>query len=179
MRNLELKVACDPIAFAHARSVAAALAAVTRLHQRDTYFVVRRGRLKLREIRHEEGRASAELIGYDRPDDASARWSIYHRATIAPEETPALLAALTGTLGLRIVVDKIREVAVVGRTRIHLDDVDGLGRFVELETVGGDDADDGGVSAELANIAARLGIDTFPPIAGSYSDLLDAASRDA
>ena len=107
MRNLELKVACDPIAFAHARSVAAALAAVTRLHQRDTYFVVRRGRLKLREIRHEEGRASAELIGYDRPDDASARWSIYHRATIAPEETPALLAALTGTLGLRIVVDKI------------------------------------------------------------------------
>lgn len=179
MRNLELKVACDHAAFAHTRAVADGLARVTLLHQRDTYFAVPRGRLKLREIRHADGRASVELIGYDRPDDAGARWSTYHRATIAPEETPALLAALTSTLGLRVVVDKTREVAVVGRTRIHLDDVAGLGRFVELETVVGDDAGDGGAGAELADVAARLGIATLPPIAGSYSDLLDAASRDA
>jgi len=179
MRNLELKVACDPAAYAHARAVAASLAPVARLWQRHTYFATPRGRLTLREIRRADAPAAAELIGYDRPDDAAARWSIYHRATIAADEVAALTAALATTIGIRIVVEKTRDVAVTGRTRIHLDEVAGLGAFVELETVIDEMVGDHGAADELAAVARALGIDAFPAIAGSYSDLLDAASRDA
>jgi predicted adenylyl cyclase CyaB len=179
MRNLELKVACDPATFAHARAVAARLAPLTRLWQRDTYFATPRGRLKLREIRRADAPATAELIGYDRPDDAGARWSTYHRATIAADEVAALTAALATTIGLRIVVEKTRDVAISGRTRIHLDEVAGLGAFVELETVIDEGASDHGAADELAAVATSLGIAALPAIAGSYSDLLEAASRGA
>ena len=178
MRNLELKVATDADGFAAARAAAAGFGPLSVMRQRDTYFATPRGRLKLREIDREGGDRAAELIGYDRPDDAGARWSVYHRATIAPDEVPALVAALTATLGVRAVVEKTRAVAIAGRTRIHLDEVAGLGRFVELETVVGEADGEQGAGAELAAIARALGIDGLPPIAGSYGDMIDSAAGD-
>ncbi len=107
------------------------------MHQVDTYFAVEQGRLKLREIVHTrpagETTATAELIRYERPDEAGARVSAYERTELAdPTETRAQLAA---EHGIRGVVEKDRELWLVDATRIHLDRVVGLGDFVELETV--------------------------------------------
>ena len=86
---------------------------------------------------------------------------------------------MTRTIGVRVVVDKVREVIISRHTRIHLDQVESLGRFVELETVIGDDLSDAEAERELAEVVALLGIDGMPAIGGSYSDLLEAAAAKA
>ena len=174
--NLEVKVRClaEDLADVRERLVAAG-AQLTALRQVDTYFAVPLGRLKLREIAGPSAtERAAELIGYTRPDLAGARWSAYDRVPIAPDDTPALKRALTATIGPRAVVVKSREVGLLGRTRVHLDRVDGLGCFVELETVVVLGEDDAGVERELAEVVGLLGLDRFPAVAGSYADLIDA-----
>lgn len=144
-------------------------------HQVDTYFAASRGRLKVREIHAVDGN-TVELIAYARPDDLGTRLSVYERVPIPRVEGAALLSALRTSMEESIVVEKIRRVAIMGRTRVHLDRVSGLGTFVELETVleDGDDEDRG--RAESAEVAATLGIEKLTPIAGSYSDLLRSLS---
>lgn len=172
-RNLELKVRCSPEQFAAIRSRALARCdnrlSVSR--QVDTYFAVPTGRLKLREIVPADGAASAELIAYDRPDEDGPRWSRYRRVPIPISEAMELRTALSETIGVAVVVAKTREVAIHGRTRIHLDVVDGLGPFVELETVVADE-DDAVADHELAAIVDALGLGPCATIAGSYADVL-------
>jgi predicted adenylyl cyclase CyaB len=81
-----------------------------------------------------------------------------------------LKQALTSTLGVLRVVEKVREFAIWRRTRIHLDDVEGLGLFVELETVA-DDAMDATAVLELEEAASMLGLDRLEVVAGSYGDM--------
>ncbi|CAA9552680.1 MAG: hypothetical protein AVDCRST_MAG73-3084 [uncultured Thermomicrobiales bacterium] len=152
--------------------------AVRTLTQRDAYFAAARGRLKLRRS-DEAGRdPAAELIAYHRADETGSRWSAYHRVPVAAEDARALEAALSETVGALAVVAKTRAVGVVGRTRVHLDDVAGLGAFVELETVvaGGDRA---AAETEHTAVVAELGLDRgrFAPVAGSYADLMLAANE--
>ena len=155
-------------------------AALTTLRQIDTYLVVPHGRLKVRETYLGGGPPSAELIAYHRPDAPDARWSAYHRVPINLSHATTLVAALTATLGGRGVVDKERTVAIVDRTRVHLDRVAGLGAFIELETVAGDD-DATSAAAELAAVASSLGLALSGEdlVAGSYSDLLETAGGNA
>lgn len=176
MRNLELKVACDEEGFAEVRMRALRLGASTHLRQRDTYFAVPSGRLKLREI---DGGAArrAELIGYSRPNLDGARWSEYYRAELDPEQIAPLVEMMRKTIGVRIMVEKRREVVMHRRTRIHLDDVEGLGHFVELETVVGESDDDAGAADELNEVAEALGLSRYAAIGSSYSDLLAAVAR--
>lgn len=177
-RNLEVKVRATDVRLGQVRARLDALgAALTTLRQIDTYLVVSHGRLKLRESIPGEGRPSAELIAYHRPDERGARWSTYQRIPVDPAQVASLLAALTATLGCRGVVDKQRTIAIIGRTRIHLDQVAGLGRFIELETVAGDE-DDPLAAGELAAVASSLGMTLSERelIAGSYSDLLGTTS---
>src|SRR3954469_9490010 len=98
-------------------------APVERLTQVDTFFVVPKGRLKVREF----GDGSGELIAYDRPDQPGPKSSSYTVARVPSAR--ALLDALSRSLDVRGRVEKRREVVLVGRTRVHLDDVDGLGTF--------------------------------------------------
>ena len=174
-RNVELKVRCD----------AETLSAIEgrlrdtgheldELHQIDTYFRTARNRLKVREI-HTVEENTVELIAYARPNELGARVSDYERVAIPRSERAALLAGLRASLEETVVVEKVRRVAIIGRTRIHLDRVATLGTFVELETVLDDGADEDDGRAESANVAALLGIDTLAPIAASYSDLLGGA----
>src|SRR3954451_22821713 len=128
-RNVELK-ARDP---EPERSLerARALGADDRgeLRQRDTYFAAPHGRLKLRE--QEPG--GAELIAYERAAAPQARESRYRIAPVA--DAPALREALDAALGTIVVVDKRRHLLLWKGVRIHLDRVEGLGDFVELEGV--------------------------------------------
>jgi adenylate cyclase class IV len=84
----------------------------------------------------------AELIAYARMDQAGSRWSTYEVVPIAAEHAPAMLRALLLSHHERVRIDKLRHVGLIGQTRVHLDRVEGLGSFVELETVIGDQRDD-------------------------------------
>src|SRR5207248_3145859 len=135
------------------------------LEQRDTYFTARRGRLKLRE-----GDRGAELIAYRRPDSAQASESAY---VLAPTAGPALLAEeLDGALGTVVVVSKRRRLFLWEGVRIHLDEVEGLGSFVEFEAVLPDAGDLESARAKLARLQESLGIDDDALVDGGYADLL-------
>ena len=169
-RNVELK-ALDPDP---ARSLerALALGAEDRgvIVQRDTYFRVREGRLKLRE----EEPGEAHLIAYARPDAAEVRVSNYRVVPAAD----GMLAALTETLGVDVVVEKRRRLLLWETVRIHLDEVEGLGSFVELEAVAAADSDLAREQAQVAHLREVLGIRDDALREGSYADAVRAAAPD-
>jgi adenylate cyclase, class 2 len=164
-RNLELK-ARDPDP---ARSLQACrdLGAADQgtLHQRDTYFSVPHGRLKLRE---EPDRAT--LIAYERPDLSGHKESRY-RLVDVPDPEP-LREALAETLGVTVVVTKSRHLFLHEGVRIHLDRVDDLGAFIEFEAVATADHDPSTFTALLDTLRERLAIPDEHLIPASYSDLL-------
>lgn len=139
------------------------------LLQRDTYFAVARGRLKLRE----EEPGGAHLIAYvRRDDDPAVRVSEYR---IAPVAEPALLRdALEAGLGVRVVVDKRRRLLLWEDVRIHLDEVAGLGSYLELEAVARENSDLDSERARVARLRAVLGISDDRLREGSYADALTA-----
>ncbi len=174
--NLELKVQVDPAFFAKLRGrLTANGQPYQRLSHVDTYFPTSHGRLKLRQITHDDSdvAASAELISYERPNHAQARWSHYHLVSVPIAMVEGLRFALAAALGLGPEVRKSRVVVIVDQTRIHLDVVDNLGTFIELETLA-NDRPGAEVEAELLKVARYLGIDSLEPIAGSYGELLSA-----
>ncbi|MGZ4178255.1 MAG: class IV adenylate cyclase, partial [Solirubrobacteraceae bacterium] len=165
--NIELK-ARDPDPAATAARCAA-LGAVDHgvLTQRDTYFAGRRGRLKLRE----ENGSGAELIAYRRPDTTEPEESAFIRAGTAQPEK--LREALDAALGTTVVVAKRRRLFVWENVRIHLDDVEGLGTFVELEALVGPGLNDREEAAgKVARLRSELGISDDALVAPGYSDLL-------
>jgi predicted adenylyl cyclase CyaB len=101
---------------------------VGRDHQVDTYFRVPYGRLKLRE-----GSIEHSLIHYHREDTAGFKTS--HVSLYRPEPDPALKEILTAALGVRVVVDKQRDIYFEGNVKIHVDHVEGLGDFLEVEAI--------------------------------------------
>ena len=139
-----------------------------RIHQDDTFFAVPHGRLKLRVFSNGAG----ELIHYHRPDATGPKLSDYVLVPVADPDS--LREALTRACGLIGRVRKHRILVLVGPTRIHLDQVEGLGDFLELEvTLGG-----GLTEAEGRSIAhdlmARLGVAPDQLLEGAYLDLLRA-----
>jgi predicted adenylyl cyclase CyaB len=165
MTNIEIKARCADPAAMRRRLAARGVAMAQRMEQVDTYFDVPRCRLKLREI---DGR-EAQLIQYERPDQTAAHASEY---VVAPVGEPApLKQALTRALGLRGVVEKTRELYLWEHTRVHLDEVAGLGSFLELETVVTDQSREE-AEQECREVQAALGIGNEELVVGSYMDLL-------
>ena len=170
MRNVELK-ARDPDP-ARTLERALALGAEDRgeISQRDTYFAGARGRLKLREQEPGED----ELIAYHRPDDKRAGTSVYHRVPVP--DAVALREALDAAHGTLVVVDKRRRLLLWEGVRIHLDEVDGQGSFLELEAVAADGSDLSSEHEKVERLRGELAVDDANLVAESYSDLLlDAA----
>ena len=133
-------------------------------HQVDTYFRVPQGRLKLRE-----GEIENALIFYSRPNDAGPKQSDV-TMSLVPSGSD-LRAVLTKALGLLVAVDKKREIYFVDNVKIHLDDVIGLGQFLEVEAIGS--ADQADMLREQCNGFLReFGVQPQDFVAGSYSDLL-------
>ena len=167
--NLELKARCSDLEAARERAREVATAWVGVDEQTDTYFVTRAGRLKLRQ----SSLAGAQLIPYLRPDERAAKRSEYQ--VLAVEDGPGLARMLSAMLGVHRVVRKRREIALYENVRIHLDRVEGLGDFVELEAVW--DGGEAGLALQerrLAFLRERLGIRDEDVVAGSYETLLGA-----
>lgn len=94
--------------------------------QTDTYFHVQHGRLKLRE-----GNIENNLIYYKRNNLAGPKSS--HFKLVKVEDSAGLKEALSAALGIKVVVKKIREIYYIRNVKFHIDEVPGLGSFVEIE----------------------------------------------
>lgn len=136
------------------------------LVQRDTYFAVPSGRLKLRE---QDG-LPPELIAYDRPEVRQSRYTI-----AAAVDAEAVRSALDSVLGIRAEVRKRRRLFKHGSVRIHLDEVDCLGHFVELEGVAAPGSDLSTERAEVERLRTALAIDDGDLVGVGYLDLVEAA----
>jgi len=95
-------------------------------HQTDTYFNVPNGRLKLRE-----GNIENNLIYYNRPNVPEAKESSFYLSHVP--DAASLKEILTRSLGVKIVVSKKREIYFIRNVKFHIDEVDGLGSFAEIE----------------------------------------------
>jgi len=138
----------------------------TRLNQDDTFFHCPHGRLKLRDF----GDGRGELIAYERADRAGPKASHYRISETA--DPTGLRATLSDALGVLGRVRKHRQVIMVGRTRVHLDKVDGLGEFMELEVVLEPDEPAEAGQREAEELMAALGIGADELIEGAYLDLI-------
>jgi adenylate cyclase class IV len=160
-QNLEIKLRVPSLAIPR-RRLAEFARHIRTVRQRDTYFSLGPIRLKLRE---EAGHA--ELIVYARPNQSRSRASDYEAV---PVRRPHLWRR---ALRPAQVVTKSRELWRWRGSRIHLDRVQGLGTFLEIET----EISRGADPQELGRILSRLGLSTRQGLPGSYSDLVRARTR--
>ena len=167
-RNIEIKARVADLHALAARTAAIADSGPVEIPQDDTFFRCDNGRLKLRAFADGRG----ELIFYRRADAGGPKVSFY---VLSPTESPdTLREALTLANGQEGRVVKHRTLFLVGRTRVHLDRVQGLGDFMELEVVlsDGESPEDGVREAQA--LMARLGIGPDSLVTGAYHDLLRA-----
>jgi predicted adenylyl cyclase CyaB len=167
--NVEIKARVRDFAALSVRAAELSEAPVTVIPQVDTFFRIGKGRLKLRELDGGVG----QLIYYERPDQDGPKRSDY--SIFETRQAGALKSVLAMALGVRGTVEKVRHLYLVGQTRVHLDDVRGLGQFMELEVVLGPDqtADEGRRIAE--DLISRLGIQSTDLLEVAYMDLLEQA----
>ncbi len=169
--NLELKARIASLEAAEARARAAGLQFRDILPQVDTYFRVVDGRLKLRE---QKGGPS-ELIYYERSENTSERLSTYYTEPVA--DPTRLVQLLSRALGILAVVAKERHLYLYRGARVHLDEVRGLGSFVEFEVP----ADAQGTEEIMKELRQLFGIGEADVIKNSYSDMIigESFSREA
>ena len=169
-RNVELKARYPDLQAGHDTALRIGAVDTDSLEQVDTYFHAADGRLKLREINSRVEGLSAELIWYARPDRVAARTSQFH---VVPVPRPAaILEALDAGLGIQVVVRKTRHLYLLDNVRIHLDEVDRLGSFLEFEAVLDQGQEEATGYAQLEKLQREFGIAVEAIIGASYSDLL-------
>lgn len=140
------------------------------LIQKDVFYKSGSFRTKLRNVN-----GKSELIIYKRANTSGPKHSRYLRI---PMGFPTLVHAVLKTvLGIRGTVAKTRTLFFSENTRIHLDEVEGLGTFLEFEVVLSEsDTPEQGV-ATANNLMTRLGIKEENLISGSYIDLIESRDR--
>lgn len=166
-RNIEIKAKVEDLESVRGRAVDLNPHHQETIFQTDTFFNVEQGRLKLREFQD----GSAELIFYNRDNQSGPKLSQYWRSPCPDPES--MLKILSESNGIRGVVKKQRDLMLVGQTRIHLDQVDQLGSFLELEVVLNDDQDQDAGFSVARDIMEKLKIDhdNLQPLA--YIDLIE------
>lgn len=134
--------------------------------QLDTYFNVHNGRLKLRE-----GKIENNLIFYERNNQSGPKSSHFHLVKI--EDAKGLKEVLTKSSGVKVAVKKKREIYYINNVKFHIDEVPGLGSFVEIEA--------GNVFVDLSReellkqcefYVKEFGIKQDDLVENSYSDML-------
>ncbi len=165
--NIEIKARVEDLEKLKARVEELSDTPVTVIPQEDTFFHTARGRLKLRVLAPDDG----QLVYYRRQDVSGPKRSDYLiSSTVDPESLKKVLAS---SLGIRGIVRKERLLYMVGNTRIHLDQVEGLGSFLELEVVlcPGQSEEEGQEIA--AQLMAKLGIQDADLVDVAYIDLIE------
>jgi predicted adenylyl cyclase CyaB len=168
--NIEIKARARNFADLRARAEKMSDLPVQVIPQEDIFFNTPQGRLKLRILADH-----AQLIYYTRPDQDGPKRSDYHITRSSDPEN--LKRVLELAYGIRGIVKKTRYLYLVGQTRVHLDDVQGLGQFMELEVVmevGQSDADGQRIAEDLM---VALGVERADLIDGAYMDLLEKPSH--
>jgi predicted adenylyl cyclase CyaB len=165
-RNIEIKARIDSVETLIPTVDELADEGPTEIIQDDTFFRCDAGRLKLRVFSDGNG----ELIFYRRPNQLGPKESFYVRsATAAPDSLRESLSLAYGQAGR---VKKHRTLFLVGRTRVHLDKVEHLGHFLELEVVlNGDENADVGVR-EAWDLMDKLGVGPNQLVDDAYVDML-------
>ena len=165
--NIEIKARCNKPEFI--RTILTEKGAVFKGidHQIDTYFNVKSGRLKLRE-----GNIENHLIHYHRVNQEGPKKSVVSLYQTQPDTT--LKKILTDAIGIKVVVDKQRAIYYIDNVKFHLDVVQQLGNFVEIEAID----TDGTISEEQLQIQCADYLQLFQILpadllAASYSDMLE------
>ena len=167
-RNIEIKARIASVEALAAKAATIATEGPVGIVQDDTFFRCGNGRLKLRAF----SPASGELIFYRRPDRQGPKESFYLRSpTTEPDTLRESLALAYGQAGR---VRKHRTLFLAGRTRIHLDRVEGLGDFLELEVVLEENEPSEAGVREAHELMAALDVQPSQLIEGAYVDLLAA-----
>ena len=169
--NIEIKARARDFEGIRSRAEKLSDVPVKIIPQEDVFFNVERGRLKLRILAADQ----SQLIYYVRPDQEGPKRSDYH---ISHSRDPQNLKhVLELAYGIRGVVRKTRYLYLVGQTRLHLDDVESLGQFMELEVVleEGQSDDEGQKIAE--DLMSALGVERGDLIEGAYMDLIDGKTQ--
>ncbi|ELI6432299.1 class IV adenylate cyclase [Aeromonas salmonicida subsp. salmonicida] len=165
-RNIEIKAKIARIDTLLPKATAIANQGPIEIAQDDTFFRCESGRLKLRTLSPSAG----QLIFYRRANRQGPKESFYHvTPTSEPDSLRETLSLACGQIGR---VRKMRTLFLAGRTRIHLDLVEGLGHFLELEVVLEDDELLEAGIQEAHDIMAHLGVEPSQLIEGAYMDLL-------
>lgn len=164
--NVEIKAkVSDPTSFAK-KAAELSQSEGTIIRQHDTFFNCSQGRLKLRDFMNESG----QLIFYERPDTDGPKLSRY---SISPtNDPPSLRTVLSDALGVKGEVRKERRLFLIGQTRVHLDAVEGLGNYMELEVVMRPEqtVEEGQQVAE--DLMEKLGVSKESLVTGAYMDLI-------
>jgi len=166
-RNVEIQARVRDGDAVRRRAEALADGPAVVLEQVDTFFGTSDGRLKLRVFPDEKG----ELIAYRRADVEGPKTSEY--VIFRTPHPQDLHAVLERALGVRGVVRKRRLLFLVGPTRIHLDEVEGLGAFLELEVVLAAEQAEAEGEAIARNLLKELGVRDEDRVAAAYIDLLE------
>jgi predicted adenylyl cyclase CyaB len=168
--NIEIKARAQNFDEIRRRAEQLSDTPVEVIPQEDIFFNTPQGRLKMRILSGDHG----QLIYYARPDQEGPKRSDYHIFhTTNPTDLKRVLEL---AYGIRGIVRKTRYLYLVGQTRVHLDDVEGLGQFIELEVVmqeGQADVEGQAIAEELME---SLGIEKSDLLEGAYMDLLEAAA---
>ena len=169
-RNIEIKVRVGDLDATRRRALALGAHLLTSEKQVDRYYRLDgEHRVKLRTI---NGRP-AHVIEYHRPETRGVRTSNY---TLTPVRDPDELACLVPKGKPLVVVSKEREILLLDNVRIHLDVVDGLGTFLELEAVVDAAHNDTTCHEQIAAVMAALGVSQEELVRASYAELLSLCS---
>lgn len=164
--NVEIKAKCGDPSFVRAWLMQHHAIYKGLDEQSDTYFNVPNGRLKLRE-----GNIENNLIFYERENQAGPKNSRFNLVKI--EDANGLKEVLTKSIGVKVVVRKRREIYYIDNVKFHIDEVPGLGSFVEIEA--------GNILADLSTAQLKeqcdyylseFGIQEKDLVEVSYSDML-------
>ena len=164
--NIEFKARATDLAAAENKLLQLGPVFIGEDHQVDTYFNVPNGRMKLRE-----GNIENNLIYYNRTNQAGPKSSHFNLVKI--EDTKGLKDVLERSCGIKMIVRKKREIYYIDNVKFHIDEVPGLGSFIEIEA--------GNILAEKTEselldqcnfYLKEFGIKEEDLVAESYSDLL-------
>ncbi|XP_025153538.1 uncharacterized protein LOC105185791 [Harpegnathos saltator] len=169
-RNVEIKGRLKDINYAisKAKELSGSNNAVI-IKQHDTFFKAAEGRLKIRKFDDN----TAEYIFYKRPNVLGPKLCNYNKIALNSDISKLLMNILSESMGVVGVVKKIRQLFIVGQTRIHIDQVDGLGNFIELEVMLQENQDIETGQKIADELMQALSITKDDLIAEAYIDLLN------